>query len=52
MPGISIGRSKHLSWGLTAALSDVSDLFRERIDESGTKYFVDNEWRDLKVISH
>ena len=41
-----------MSWGLTAALSDVSNLFRERIDESGTKYFVDNEWRDLKVISH
>ena len=52
MPGISIGRSKHLSWGLTAALSDVSDLFREKINEFGTKYFVDNEWKDLKVISH
>jgi acyl-homoserine lactone acylase PvdQ len=47
VPGISIGRSKHISWGLTAALSDVSDLYREKIDDSGTKYFVDNEWKDL-----
>ena len=52
VPGISIGRSENITWGLTAALSDVSDLYREKIDETGTKYFVDNEWKDLKVISH
>ena len=29
VPGVLIGRTQHLSWGITAALSDVSDLFKE-----------------------
>lgn len=31
IPFILIGRSQHMSWGVTAALTDVSDLFREEI---------------------
>lgn len=50
IPGILIGRSKYMSWGVTAALTDVSDLFREKIE--GNQYQVDGEWRDLEVIKH
>lgn len=28
---------------------DVSDLFREKIDDTTNKYFVDDEWRDLQI---
>ena len=52
VPGIQIGRNNDLTWGLTAALTDVSDLFRETLNKDKTKYKVDGEWRDLKIIKY
>jgi len=37
MPGIPlvlIGRTENISWGITAALTDVSDLYREKTNEN------------------
>ncbi len=51
IPLIGIGRSKNISWGQTSPLCDNSDLWQETLDESLTKYFVDGEWQDLKIIS-
>ena len=53
MPGVPlilIGRTKYLSWGITAALADVADLYREKI--VGNKYELDGEMIDLKIVSH
>ena len=44
-----MGRSKHLAWGLTAAIVDNSDLWEEEISLDGDQYLVDGEWRDLSV---
>ena len=41
MPMVLIGRTKYIAWGITAAMTDVSDLFKEKIDNSTKKYFVD-----------
>ncbi len=35
---------------MTAAIADVSDLFKEKIE--GDKYFFDGEWNNLETISH
>lgn len=50
IPLVLIGRGKYLSWGCTAALTDVSDLYREKLSDDKTKYFVDGEWKDLKIV--
>lgn len=53
MPGVPlvlIGRTRHVSWGITASLTDVSDLYREKI--SGDHYYLDGEWRPLKIENH
>lgn len=34
-PLIMIGKTKKFSWGITAAMTDVSDLYRETLDDSG-----------------
>lgn len=39
-----------MSWGVTACLTDVSDLFREEIE--GESYKVDGEWRELRSVKH
>lgn len=50
MPGIGMGRSNNITWGLTAAIVDNSDLWKEELNEAGTHYLVDGEWRELESI--
>ena len=45
-----MGRTKNITWGLTAAIVDNSDLWEEEFNEDATKYLVDGEWKDLKII--
>lgn len=50
MPGVPlvlIGRTRHISWGITASLTDVSDLYREKIKDD--YYFLDGKWVPLKI---
>ena len=48
-PGISMGRSKDMTWGLTASIVDNSDLWEEELSKDGKQYLVDETWRDLSV---
>jgi penicillin amidase len=53
MPGVPlvlIGRTRHVSWGITASLTDVSDLYREKI--RGDQYYLDGQWMPLKIENH
>ena len=46
VPLVLIGRSKEISWGISASLTDVSDLYLEEI--KGNTYKVDGVSRPLK----
>ena len=48
-PLIGIGRTKNIAWGFTTSRVDTCDLWEEKLNEDGTKYFVDGEWRDLEI---
>lgn len=53
MPGIpliGIGKGKQISFGQTTPRTDTSDLWQEKIDEEGLKYFLDGEWKDLDIV--
>jgi penicillin amidase len=43
IPYVLLGRSKYMTWGVTASLTDVSDLYREKLDEDEATYLVDGE---------
>lgn len=52
-PGIPFhmfGKTPHMTWAITSALTDLSDLYREQLSDDKKKYLVDGEWRDLKII--
>jgi penicillin amidase len=52
-PGIPLfmfGKTAKMTWAITSALTDLSDLFRETISEDQKKYKVDGEWREFKVV--
>ena len=37
-----------MSWAVTAALADLSDLYKETVSEDKKQYRVDGEWRNLE----
>ena len=49
VPGVIIGRTPNLAWGVTNAMLDDADLWREELDRTGTRYRVDGAWRPLGV---
>lgn len=47
IPGIVIGRTRHLAWGVTAAMTPQKFLYREQIDNSGSRIMDDDRWLQL-----
>ena len=50
LPAVAIGRSNNIAWACTTARTDTADVWQEKLNEDETEYFVDNEWRKLKII--
>lgn len=48
-PSVVIGKNEKIAWGLTNLMLDDCDLFIEKLDSTGTKYFFNNEWKNLEV---
>ena len=36
-PGVLIGHNRHIAWGITASMADVSDLYVERLDPGDSR---------------
>lgn len=49
MPAVVIGKNEDISWVLTNVMADDADFYFEELDSSQTKYFLDGEWRDLRI---
>lgn len=50
IPQFMFGKTAHMSWAITSALTDLSDLFKEKLNEAKSQYKVDGEWRNLRVV--
>ena len=37
---------------MTIALADSTDLWEEELNEEGTQYYVDGEWRNLTQVTY
>ncbi|MDJ0523585.1 MAG: penicillin acylase family protein, partial [Planctomycetota bacterium] len=49
LPGVVVGRTRDIAWGLTNGMLDDCDLWTEELDEAGERYRVDGAWRDLDI---
>jgi penicillin amidase len=49
LPGVVVGRTPTVAWGLTNAMLDDADLWLEELDEHGTHYRIDGAWRPLGI---
>lgn len=43
-----LGHNEHLGWTNTVNRPDLVDVYRLELDESGTRYRLDGEWRELE----
>ena len=49
-PVIVAGHNKNIAWGMTNLMADDVDLYLETINDDGTKYLHDGEWKQIKTI--
>lgn len=50
-PFILMGYNEHLAWTNTVNIPDLVDVYKLTLDESGKRYMLDGEWRDLESES-
>ena len=50
VPAVIIGKNKNISWVLTNLMADDADFYADVIDSTGTKYLLNNSWRNLSII--
>ena len=43
-----LGHNRHLGWTNTVNRPDMVDIYKLEMDETGTRYRLDGEWRDLE----
>ncbi|PKL82268.1 MAG: penicillin acylase family protein, partial [Ignavibacteriae bacterium HGW-Ignavibacteriae-3] len=49
LPAIVIGKNKNIAWAMTNVMADDADFYVEKIDSTGTNYFLNGSWRKLAV---
>jgi penicillin amidase len=47
LPGLYMGQTNDVAWTITNVMSDIQDLFIERVD--GDRYLFEDEWRPLET---
>jgi penicillin amidase len=50
-PGVLVGHTDRVAWGMTTAMVDDQDLFVLTLDEGGTRELVDGNWQPLRTIT-
>jgi penicillin amidase len=49
LPFVIAGHNEHVSWGFTALMGDVQDLYIEKLDGKGNYQDLDAQWKPLTV---
>ncbi len=51
MPGVFIGHTRGVAWGLTFSMMDGQDLFVLTLDDGGDRELIDGRWRPLRTVT-
>lgn len=47
IPNFPIGKTPYASWGVTTLYVDTADIFEEKLNKAGDKYYFDGAWHNL-----
>ena len=50
-PGIFVGHTDHVAWGLTLSMLDDQDLFLLTLDDAGDRELIDGRWQQLRTVT-
>ncbi len=50
-PYVNLGHNENVAWAHTTGGPDTADVYRLELDEAGTRYRFDGEWRNLEAQS-
>ncbi len=51
IPGVFIGHTRKVAWGLTLSMMDDQDLFVLTLDDLGGRELIDGRWRPLRTVT-
>ncbi len=51
LPGVFIGHTRSVAWGLTLSMMDDQDLFVLTLDDLGSRELIDGRWRPLRTVT-
>ena len=51
LPGVIVGHTDHVAWGLTLSMLDDQDLFVLTLDDSGERELIDGRWSHLRTVT-
>jgi penicillin amidase len=51
IPGVIIGHTAEVAWGLTMTMMDDQDLFVLSLDDAGNREMVDGRWQPLRTVA-
>jgi len=51
VPGVIVGHTEDVAWGLTLSMLDDQDLFVLTLDDSGGRELVDGRWQPLRTVT-
>jgi penicillin amidase len=51
VPGVVIGHTEDVAWGLTLAMVDDQDLFVLTLDDAGSRELIDGRWQPLRTVT-
>ncbi len=51
IPGVIIGHTQHVAWGLTPSAMDNQDVFLLTLDDGGGRELIDGRWRPLRTVT-
>lgn len=49
VPAVVIGKNQNISWALTNIMLDDTDFYIEKLDSTGTKYLLNDKWKELSI---
>lgn len=51
LPAVVLGRNRHIAWGFTGLNPDVQDVYRERLDDTGTMAEFQGKMEPMQIIN-
>lgn len=47
LPNFAVAKTPYVAWGVTTLYGDTADIYKEKLNDEGDKYYFEGEWYDI-----